>query len=724
MDIIVASGLVYNDLKLAKNEIIINVDAIDPSITDRSQMRYYLELSVPVARNSSTYRVIATMDAAEQPLEQVGEAFVAAGAFFDIKKLLASFLCNTAPEFGQNQITSVASLVTTFKLKVTRKNGDTVVDVTDLPVQYAIYAGIRTDELSSWSEVFFSKYIGEKRGFLSWNPSARILPEQPAYLSFLTNMQPTPTELYLRVYRWYNDGTEDSTAESVSSIGDVEYMNVYQVPVGPLAAGVITDANAKATDKRCTSYMVWLVNEAGAIVSERKMFKIDWRYFRSKRFILFENSLGGWDSLAATGDYIDQLNVLQQDAERQRPYSATATFAERTVESVEGIRQIEITTDWINDAERKWLEDLAMSKNVVLVSDRDHIPLLRTAANYSKYDSRERAKQRKFYFQYSNIIENYSELPVAEFAETRATGWREYTSGGAGSCQLDSFGKRTGKKIIPLLEKYYLDDDSVVKPATIKANSPSTEGYIPPVVDASCATTPFTNTIYTAAGTYVRSNCAADRVGEAANITIAAGRWGSEDNQEDADTKALAEWQALNTQAYADNNGACVLPTLTGLRNKFWNYVSAAPGFGPTFNFDLAPEFTGIRANANFDSGNDQLSDMYAAAASGGIDDDKWVAEFNGYLKAAATASDLQIDMQASDGVRVWLDDVLILDSWRYLSGISTLRESAPVAVSANALYKLKIRYYHAIGFTGFIARWKWSGQAIQVIPDANLIYI
>ena len=110
-----------------------------------------------------------------------------------------------------------------------------------------------------------------------------------------------------------------------------------------------------------------------------------------------------------------------------------------------------------------------------------------------------------------------------------------------------------------LLEKYYLDDNSLYLPRTLKPNVVGEEGYLVPAVSSSCgfSSTPFLSAEINRQGTYVRQNCGDALVGGFATIVIAAGAWGSTISQADANAKAEAEWQGMNTQAYANTNGTC-----------------------------------------------------------------------------------------------------------------------------------------------------------------------
>jgi hypothetical protein len=82
---------------------------------------------------------------------------------------------------------------------------------------------------------------------------------------------------------------------------------------------------------------------------------------------------------------------------------------------------------------------------------------------------------------------------------------------------------------------------------------------VAPIATAGCAlaNTPFRSVAYSIKGTFARTTCAAGLVGDYPLISIAAGEFGSTISQLDADAKAKAYAASIDTQAYANTNGAC-----------------------------------------------------------------------------------------------------------------------------------------------------------------------
>ena len=692
MDIIEKKGLSYDNLRLSKNEIELNVKPINPTITDRSKMRYFLEVYIPTVKNSTTFKLLPVLDAPEEPFRQVGDVYIASGAFFLINELLHSYLSVEAPMVSENKIFPVENHVIPFKVKRISKNNGVVVESVESGFEYVIRAGIKEEHLREWEGQLFSKYIGPNRKFLTWNPTKIVLPEQPSYLYFLTNMKPTPTVLTLRLYRYYADGTQDSKALSVMAIGDVQYMTAYGVPIGAKQLG-ITELS-----KKVIRYVVWLNNEDDEIISEKREYIIDWQYYREKRFILFRNSFGAYDSLALTGNFIENVNLDRFESERYKPYQSLASFSEVEVSKVTGQKEIKINTGLVSKKERDWLEELALSEDIMLVTDRDYIPLVLQDSNYLSEDSAERLIRRLFTLRYANNHRNYSALPISEKISDRPTAWRAYSSG---TCQIDSLGLRTGKQIVTLIEKYYIDDNSSVQPFVIKNNTPGKEGYIAPITSATCVATPFVNAAYSSAGTFRKNDCANGQYGSFATIAIPSGRWGSEISQADANAKALAEWNAINTQSYANINGTCAV-LLAGISAKIWPfYLNVIPQ-----NLDSLGNATHTRIDT---TGN--LSSVAFPYET------TFAVRWDGFLKAPVSGNVIFKTTQ-DDGIRVWIDDVLKVNNWIDTGYVET---NFSMVLELNKFYKVRVEYFQNYGAIVCGLKWAYSEQEEVYIPSTNL---
>lgn len=707
-----AAGQAF-DLALARNVMVVNVPAHDVAgIEDRSSIDYYLEVYVPEYPGSTDYLLLETLEAKESPKKTEGAIETYNGAFFEIDDLLRSFLKPTAPDYGQNQIKALAYNTTPYYCKVVIKvNGETVSTETLSPGT-AAFAGISERDWSDYHDVFFSNWIGKERRFLTYKPVSNVIgADQPEILYWLHSYSDVISQLNLKVVATTAAGTE--IEDIALTLDNVTPMKVYSIPVGvPVLSSV---HNERAQIEK---YTIWLTDENGDRVSEVRTFTIDKVYRRNTRYIYFLNSLGAYDCLRITGQAAEEMEVETSTAEQFTGYSYLAKFAEKVITEKVADRKMMIELQWSKKSVVKYLTDFVLSRDYYFVSDRELWPLLLQNTNFIPSDDAEDWAARSFTFGFTNKESFYSELPVVGEKETRATRWVPL----AASCELDSRGRYSGMLLVTMLELVYEDDGSQVIPRKIKPNVPNEAGYVAPTESAECEVndTPFLSVEISSNGSYSKADCPSGQVGGPALIVVAAGAWGSTVSQADANAKAQAEWNSLDTQAYANTNGSCSAPVTNGLRAKFWNYVSALAGFGPNWNFSTAPVHEMVVTNAD----SNGFDATYPAADAAGVTNENMVMELNGYLKASATAADLQLIANVDDGVRIWLNGQLILDSWKYDAGTSKDKVSSAVSVVANEVYSLKIQLYNQDGFFGNTLSWKWTGQAKTGVPDANIYYI
>ncbi|MVM39487.1 hypothetical protein GO730_20985 [Spirosoma sp. HMF3257] len=541
----------FSPLKLAQNPIVVNVDAADPiTIVTRSGLRYFLELMVPDYYGANTFSRLVEFEGSERPPEAVAGGYIYRGAFFELQDQLDSLLERTAPTFGQVGISVCDGLITPYYVKYRIENNDVTIVQQSLPVQYAIKAGISERDFSVYKHNFFTDYIGKSGRFLTWGEDGkRVQPNQPEFLYWLCNCSPLPAGLKLQVEVLGTASVYPPDIFTAATLASITPMTVYCLAVGPEALGLTTRPGVVA------GYKVWLEDSAGNILTEVRSYRMDPEFRRNVRFVLFANSLGGYDTLCLTGQGEETLTLARNISDRYPDYAYNPQYAEKVINSATGERQLTINTGWLKESGRNYLQELALTKDAYIATDRAFLPLIPSMDSIRHWVDDEGPIGRQLTFKYANPERNFSNLPALTIAQARETGWRPKAT----ACLLDDNGRRTGKKGVMLIEKYYLDDNTRVVETPIKANTPGTAGYISPADSADCATTPYLSVAVSGAGSFVRTTCPAGQFGGYATITIPAGTYGSEISQADADAKASAAWAALNTQDYANTNGSCVL---------------------------------------------------------------------------------------------------------------------------------------------------------------------
>lgn len=587
----IATDQAYLPLKFSRNKLTHTIDAADPALTSRVGLKYFLTLQVPEFAFSENFEDLHTSEGRETPVNNQSGVQIFAGAEFRYNSgrngKIDGLLSYSKPSQKQKQMSVSLTQTMAYSLLEEVQGGEPGVNTSNqLGKMYAIKAGLANEDFYAYGDSFFKNYQLGARQFLTWQPNyKRVAADQEEYLYFLLNFTPKPQILQLRFQSYDSDGISTEAVTAYPLNNPLLY-SVVCCPVGMLALDINPDA---------TRYDVWLSNEDNKRVSEVRSYIVDHAHEEFDRSILFVNSLGGWDTLRLTGQAQRTLKVSQTTAEIERPANAGVDFSELKIVSIQGEYDFTISTGYFKrDATSylKYLDELLLSEEVYLITDKGHRPLQLTTNALTDQADNQDLIARTFGFRILDTVENFSNLPAATPIEPRATVWR-----GVSLRQvLDGYGKRTGKLTFERLEKVYLDDNSLVKPYTVKANVQGDPDYIQPVTDSTITpgSTPFPNAAISRSGSFSRSNCGNNYLGGPATIAITAGTYGGE-KEGDANALAEAKFDSLNTQAYADSSGTCTLnnmPVHFGIKHLFPmgldNKIIGSDDYGPVVNLRLS----------------------------------------------------------------------------------------------------------------------------------------
>lgn len=101
-----------------------------------------------------------------------------------------------------------------------------------------------------------------------------------------------------------------------------------------------------------------------------------------------------------------------------------------------------------------------------------------------------------------------------------------------------------------------------------------------------------------------------------------------------------------------------------------------------------------------------------------GFNDENFSVRWSGQIEAPITGN-VTFSTQSDDGVRLWVDDTLIIDNWT-LHGTTT-DTASPMSLVAGEKYNIRMEFYERGGGDVAILQWAYSGQSTQVIPQARL---
>jgi hypothetical protein len=530
----------YKPLNLSRNRIEVNVAPADALITDRRGLRYYLEIWIPDGWMSTTYKRLIRLEGSEVPPYTTGGLTIFEGAYFPIETCIDGMLDYLAPEMGNKVMAICEKMTMRYYLKKSIENNGAVIAQETTEPEWAIKSGVNEKEFPDWKEsLWTSAGLGGK--FLSWSGA-----EQIASVGG-TN----PTHVNLRAEIMLENGSV--YALDLYTVNEVPEMAVLRFPVG---VDMILQASPGLTKSDFSGYTVYVCTSDGIKLTESKTYILSPTYHLHEKIVLFNSSLGGFDTLKLHGRSTEVLSTLQDIYERYPEFSASAEYAEKVVNRTTGERSIQINTGYLGKDGVRYLEDLMLARLISIVTDNGYIPMRVANEGYNSAEDGVYVEGRLISLVYTNPEYNFSRLGKAPATAVQATYWKGI---GVAKCVQNANGVFDGTGIYPTLQKYYTETDEPVIPYAIKPNVLGTVGYIAAVPVSYCSLnhTPFLSVEIKKVIDFRKNTCGNDGWGTTPEYKVPAKMYGSLLNQANAQAKAQADWDAHNNQAYANQYGIC-----------------------------------------------------------------------------------------------------------------------------------------------------------------------
>jgi PA14 domain len=86
----------------------------------------------------------------------------------------------------------------------------------------------------------------------------------------------------------------------------------------------------------------------------------------------------------------------------------------------------------------------------------------------------------------------------------------------------------------------------------------------------------------------------------------------------------------------------------------------------------------------------------------------------------APVAGSYTFSTVVNDGVRLWVNGQLVINSWIDRTSATTIT-SAPVALAAGVKYAITMELYEKSGKASAKLRWAQPGRSTQIIPQSRL---
>ena len=231
--------------------------------------------------------------------------------------------------------------------------------------------------------------------FLTRVRTRRVTLAQTDYLYFLRGAVGASTEIQVKAYN--GAGTLLATSQIKNNFTDAGEKSEFllRCPAGPdnlndITAGNLTSGTAGNVIPASTSYYTMQAIDNGSqLGSEAYRFDIVEECSKyTPRYLYFLNPLGGFESVRCGMASVDKYNVSRKQFKRNNYTLSGNTYAYDTTKhgitnyAVEKNKEVELNTNWLNETEFEWLQDLIASPVVFL----DNIPVNIVETSYEVFD--------------------------------------------------------------------------------------------------------------------------------------------------------------------------------------------------------------------------------------------------------------------------------------------------------------------------------------------------
>lgn len=328
------------------NPVTLRLTASDPTST-----AIVCEVYVEPDYLSGTYVL------AGQPLEQ---PLAAGGTTFEVQELLEPFVAPLLPT-SQLGLVRQQGVFARFFLKHYERGPAGAGDATTVEVNYLLHGGLGFVEAAAGT---WFGYQERQLPFLTWEPDfKKVLADQPEYLYFMPLHQVGGMSAQLTCT--FADG---STRRSALATGGAALAHeVFGLAVGPAALGL--PALEAAAGQLVASYQVQVFDDALEPLTEARTFVPDRRPCPVRRYFLYANSLGGWNTLVCRGRGSQELQTKTAASENSRaagydPLRGASTISQRT-----GLPLLKCYTGARSAAQLLADQDFLLSERVLLLAE-------------------------------------------------------------------------------------------------------------------------------------------------------------------------------------------------------------------------------------------------------------------------------------------------------------------------------------------------------------------
>lgn len=300
-------------------------------------------------------------------------------ADFYINEAFADMLTPYLPSVGQTFSAQATEGLRRFRIFFGEKWGDepSVQPLSVTSDMLMMSGGLAKETKLNWWDL----YGKNNKKFLTWAPNEALVTEaQENYLYFF--LYSAITGFRVRAQIFYTDGTNEiHQLFSWDGSPTLQKGSLFVLPVGYTQASI----GLKNVAKTVSSYKVYVEDIEANVISEERTYTIErtgnaalYRYF------LFENSLGGYDSLRTKGkselnaraEYDEIESILPPDYNVQDGQFSRINIAADS-------NNIDTSTGFIRKEYAEYLRELLYSRRVFETVEGQRVPVIIETKSFS-----------------------------------------------------------------------------------------------------------------------------------------------------------------------------------------------------------------------------------------------------------------------------------------------------------------------------------------------------
>ena len=356
VQVIIATGSRY---WFSGNPIVLSLDAgqayrDDPST--KPGLSFVCQVFVEPVYLSGNF--VALGQVLEQPADVDGRTT------FEVQELLEPFVAAQLPAVGQMPARAdgvFCRFYLTYYERTTAGDGG----ATSVETNYLVHGGL--DFYEAAAGTWFNGYQARQRPFLTWEPTTKkVLPDQPEYLYFMVPADVVPpVSFVLRQRVYFVDGTHQDY--TITQRDQAQPFEIFCLPTGP--AQLELADKEQVAGQLATHYEVQVLAADGTALSETRTYRLDRRPCRVRRYFLYANSLGGWNTLVCRGDASLDLATKTSASENARPAGYSPLRGDYTINRRTGLPTLHCYAGTRSPEQLVADQDFLLSERVLLLQE-------------------------------------------------------------------------------------------------------------------------------------------------------------------------------------------------------------------------------------------------------------------------------------------------------------------------------------------------------------------